>query len=608
MSSLIGIHSISKSFGSQHLFSDISFTISEGERICLVGPNGAGKSTLLKIIMGIESADSGDISRRRGVRIAYASQLPEFPDKSIEQVLLEERSHGDLIERETRARILLSKVQFTDFSQSAHLLSGGWKKRLDIARALMHEPDLLLLDEPTNHLDLEGIVWLENFLRRERCAFLIVSHDRYFLDNIATKVIEINRCFPMGIFVSEGNMASYMENKNNFLEAQAQRQRGLASTVRAEKEWLAKSPQARTTKSESRIKNAYKLMDELSAVKSRNRVIKVDLSFNASERETRKLIVANNVTKSLSGRQLFKGIDLTLSPGTRLGIVGKNGTGKTTLLKILSGSIKQDMGTIKYAENLKLVYFDQHRERIPSKVTLKEALSPNGDFVDYHGQSIHVNGWAQRFLFETDRLTLPVEKLSGGERARILIARLMLEPADVLFLDEPTNDLDIPTLEVMEESLKEFEGAVVMISHDRCLMDRVCTSILGLGEGIEQQFFADYSQWEKACMASESKKNSVGSATGSGSNSGGESAAKISGSSSKKLTFKEQKELEGMEETIMKTEGEVERLQKELDDPKVQSDGQRTVDLYKVLGEAQSRLDELFVRWEYLSDKSQGKI
>ncbi|MDB6080805.1 MAG: tylosin resistance protein, partial [Chlamydiia bacterium] len=469
---LLGIQSLSKAHGTQELFEDISFTIAEGDRIGLLGPNGAGKSTLLKILMGLEKADYGSISRRQGLRVGYASQSPEFSSKTLEKVLTDQDLlHGDENERLTRARILLGKAQFTDFTQDASTLSGGWKKRLDIVRALMQEPDLLLLDEPTNHLDLEGIVWLEKLLMREKAGYVVVSHDRYFLENVANKIIELNKCYPQGLFISSGNMSSYRQHKEEFLLGQAEQERSLASVVRDEIEWLRKSPKARTTKSRSRIEKAHNLIEELSEVSKRNKISTVDLDFTASDRETRKLLSAKNLAKSLSDKELFKGIDLLLSPGSRLGIVGKNGTGKTTLLKILAGKITQDAGTIKYADNLKLVYFDQHREHIPPQATLKEALSPNGEMVNYRGQSIHVNGWARKFLFAPDRLTLPVSYLSGGERARILIARLMLEPADILFLDEPTNDLDIATLEVIEESLKEFPGAVVLISHDRCLMD-----------------------------------------------------------------------------------------------------------------------------------------
>jgi ATP-binding cassette subfamily F protein uup len=600
MTALLGAHSLSKSFGTQILFQSISFTLCQGDRIGLLGPNGSGKSTLLKILVDIEKPDSGYVSKKQGLRIGYASQAPEFPSLPLEDVLRQEIPNGDEIEVLTKARILLAKAQFVDFTQNASTLSGGWKKRLDIVRALMKDPDLLFLDEPTNHLDLEGILWLENFLMRERVSYVVVSHDRYFLENISNKIIELNRCYPQGLFISEGNMSAFMEHREAFLEAQRQQQRGLASVVRDEIEWLRKSPKARTTKSRSRIDKAYEMMEELSELKQRNKTHKAGIEFSASERETRKLLVAKNLAKSLGGKQLFQGIDLILSPGTRLGIVGKNGTGKTSLLKVLAGMIPQDMGTIKYADELKLVYFDQHREHIPPNISLKEALSPLSDTVNYRGQSMHVNGWAKKFLFSPDRLALPVGCLSGGERARILIAKLMLEATDILFLDEPTNDLDIPTLEVIEESLKEFAGAMVIISHDRCLMDRVCTEILGLGLGDEESFFADYSQWEAACFKSTQKKDAQIKAEQP--RSASRPAETIE--KSKRLSYKEQKELEGMEKSIAAAEEEVSNLQLMLEDPKVHAEPQKSLEIYNKLAEAQKKLEALFDRWQTLLDKS----
>lgn len=589
MSVLVGIQSLSKSYGSRVLFEDISFTLCKGDRIGLLGPNGAGKTTLLKILMDLEPVDDGYLSRRKDLRVGYASQVPEFPSKSVEEILVDSVGKGDTRDLQTRARILLGKAQFADFSQNATTLSGGWKKRLDIIRAMMQEPDLLLLDEPTNHLDLEGILWLENFLARENISYVIVSHDRYFLENTSNKIIELNRCFPQGLFISDGNMSDFMEHKEAFLEAQQKLERGLASTVRDEVEWLRKSPKARTTKSQSRIQRAYNLMDKLSDVKRRNKSETAGINFSASDRATRKLLIANNVTKSLGGKLLFNGVDLTLSPGTRLGIVGKNGTGKTTLLKVLAGMIPQDMGTIKQADDLKIVYFDQHRERIPMDLSLKRALSPSTDHVDYRGRQIHVNGWAKKFLFDEDRLEMPVSCLSGGERARILIARLMLQPADILFLDEPTNDLDIPTLEVIEESLKEFNGAVVLITHDRCLMDRVCNQIVGLGAENEQELFADYQQWESASFSApvvkqEKKEKPVKALV--------------------KMSYKEKKELERMEEAILKAESVLEELQKQLEDPSINSDSEKSLEHYGKMAEAQKKHDALYERWQFLLDLS----
>jgi len=590
MTALLGAHSLSKSYGTQNLFEDLSFTVCQGDKIGLLGPNGAGKSTLLKILVNLEPPDSGHISKKQNLRIGYASQAPEFPSLTVEEVLLQQSLFGDEFELVTRAKILLSKAQFTDFSVNAASLSGGWKKRLDIIKALMQEPDILLMDEPTNHLDLEGIEWLEKMLARERISYIVVSHDRYFLENVSNKVIELNKCFPGGLFISNGNMSAFVEHKKAFLDGQTQQERGLASVVRDEVEWLKKSPKARTTKSRSRIDKAYELIEELSEIKRRNKTHKVDIEFSSSQRETRKLLTTKNLSKSMGNKELFKGIDLTLSPRTRLGIVGKNGTGKTTLLKILAGQIPQDIGTLKIADDLRLVYFDQHREHIPSHLSLRQALSPIGEQVNYRGQYIHVNGWAKKFLFSPDRLELPVSCLSGGERARILIARLMLEPADILFLDEPTNDLDIPTLEVIEESLNEFQGAVVLISHDRCLMDRVCTQILALGNDTEERFFADYSQWEKSCAENEIKKVAEKSS----------SKATISSQKPKKLSYKDQRELDGMEEAIEKLENEIEDLQRQLEEPSVSANSTKSLELYRILSEAQQKHDTLFDRWQYL--------
>ena len=592
MTVLLTAHSLSKSYGTQSLFQEISFTICRGDRLGLIGPNGSGKSTLLKIIHGLEDADSGHISRRQNLKVGYASQAPEFPADPVEQILVNEGVHLEEHERQTHARCLLSKAQFADFSQSAHLLSGGWKKRLDIAKALMIEPDLLLLDEPTNHLDLEGIEWLEALLKRQEHDFLVVSHDRYFLENVCNKIIELDKSYPQGLFMANGSMSVFMERKQAFLEAQLQKEKGLSSTVRYETEWLKKSAPARTTKSRSRIQKAYLLIEELEQLQRMNTTHSVGIQFTDSELMSRKLLAAKKVVKSYGDKILFKGIDLILSPGSRLGVVGKNGTGKTTLLKILSGQMQPDSGTIKYADGVKIVFFDQHREQIPLDISLKEALCPVGEMVSYQGQFIHVNGWAKKFLFHPDRLKLPVKCLSGGERARILIARLMMKPADILFLDEPTNDLDIATLEVIEESLKEFRGAVVLITHDRCLMDRVCTQIVGLGQGNEMQLFADFDQWEEASQTNEKPKEK------------NRETARPAAVTAKKLSYHEKKELEGMEAAITALEAEIKSLQILLESPHISNDPNKAFDHYRLLDTAQKKLEERFVRWQYLDSQT----
>ncbi len=502
MSLLFSCQSISKSIGLRNLFQDLSLSIFAGDHIGLIGPNGSGKTTLLKIIAGQETSDTGILAPRKGLRIGYVPQTCEFPDKSPLDILIEAQTSGPDYEKERHAQTWLSKFGFKETDRSAARLSGGWKKRLALARELITSPDLLLLDEPTNHLDLEGILWLEKFLAREATTYLLVSHDRYFLQNATNRVVEINKTYPKGLFAIDGNYQHFLAKKQLFLEGQLQTERSIASKARRETEWLRQSPKARTTKSQSRIDDAHEILQELSDVHKRNRQRKADIDFEGTERETRKLLTGKNLGKSLSDRLLFRNLDLTLSPGSRIGLMGPNGSGKTTLLRLLANELAPDQGTIKQADALKIVYFDQHRARLPDTVSLRQALSPNGDFVNFRGQSIHVNGWCQRFLFSPDVLDMPIGKLSGGERARISVAHLMLQPADLLLLDEPTNDLDIPTLETLEEGLIDFPGAVVLITHDRCMLDRICTSVLALGDPNSTEFYADYAQWETAQTAS----------------------------------------------------------------------------------------------------------
>lgn len=582
MTSLLGIHSLSKAFGTQELFTDLSFTLSEGERVGLIGPNGSGKTTLLRILAKLENPDSGYLTQKQGLTVGYACQEPQFPSKPVEDIISEASIAKDPHEKCVQARIWLGKAEFTDPTQDASTLSGGWKKRLDIIRAVVSEPSLLLLDEPTNHLDLEGIVWLENFLKRSQIPYVLVSHDRTFLEQTTTKIIEINRCYPTGLFTSEGSFAKFLEHKEAFIEAQLKNEDSLASQVRDEVDWLRRSPKARTTKSSARVQKAHQMMEELALLKKRNQVKKAAIAFNASERETRKLLTAKNLSIMFGENPLFKGVDVALNPGSRLGIVGKNGTGKTTLLKMLAGEIPPTQGTIKYAEDLRIVYFDQHREKVDGALTLFDALGDGNEMVYYHGQPIHVNGWAQRFLFSPERLSLPVKYLSGGERARILIAKLMLKPADVLFLDEPTNDLDIETLEVMEQSLKEFAGAVVLISHDRSLMDNVCTEILALGETLAGHHYSSYKQWEQSLKSKKDDKQRPSEVK--------------KDKPSRKLSYTEKKELETMETRIMTIEGQIDAIQARIDaDPS-------NPKLFDEMTKAHHQLEALYERWQQLSE------
>ncbi len=555
---LLNGESLSKAFSTKQLFEGLCLSIFEGDQIGLIGENGSGKTTLLKIIAGLEKADSGNLSARRGLKIGYLPQTCEFPDLSIEEIL------GDSLE----AKKWLSKLGFTGKEPSAANLSGGWKKRLALAKEMLSEPDLLLLDEPTNHLDLEGIVFLEKFLKREAPTYLLVSHDRYFLQNATNRIIEISPAYPQGLFAIDGSYANFLEKKEQFLQGQLEQERSLASKARRETEWLRSNPKARTSKSRSRIDQAHELLKDLSDVQKRNTKKKASIDFIGSERETRKLLVAKNIRKQLGDKVLFQGLEFLLSPGSRIGLMGPNGCGKTTLLRILADEIQVDQGTIKRADALKTVYFDQHRNQLPDTMTLKDALSPTGDFVHFQGQPIHINGWCKRFLFSPDSLTLPLSTFSGGERARIAIAHLMLQPADLLLLDEPTNDLDIPTLETLEESLMEFPGAVVLITHDRCMIDRICNSFITLGQKPEEKLEPTKEQEKPVLIKS-------------------------------KLSYNEKKEYEQIESKIAKLEEEIKQLTQFL----VNNNPDDLDKICTAISLAETQVEQLYLRWSELDQK-----
>jgi ABC transport system ATP-binding/permease protein len=596
MALILSCTGLSKSFGSRLLFENISLGVSEGERLGLIGPNGAGKSTLLKILAGKMETDSGSISMRRNTRVGYVAQDAVFPrDQSAAEVVAEAivDEHLDDMERAARINQTLGRAGFTDGTVRTSALSGGWKRRLAIARELATAPDLLFLDEPTNHLDIEGILWLEKLLASSPFASVVVSHDRYFLENVVNDMAEIDRAYPEGIFRVEGVYSHFLEKKEEFLLAQSNRQEALANTVRREVEWLRRGAKARTSKSKARIDEAGRLIRELSDLEQRAPKGTAQIDFTASERRTKRLVSVDSVTKEMGGRALFRGVKFTLTPGTRLGLLGLNGTGKTTLLRLLNGELEPDTGTIERAPLLRTVYFDQTREQLDPAQTLREGLGAHGDHVIFRDRPIHVAGWAKRFLFESGQLDRPVASLSGGEQARVLLARLMLQPADLLLMDEPTNDLDIPTLEVLEDSLTEFPGALVLVTHDRYLLDRVSTAVLGLdGEG-GAQMFADYWQWEQAQLTSKPKPVAK------------ERASPIleAAPSKKKLGYLEAREWEAMEGRIMTAEQELEAARAAMQAPEVVSDAFKLQECYARMQQAEKAVEALYARWAELESK-----
>ncbi|MEI6242096.1 MAG: ABC-F family ATP-binding cassette domain-containing protein [Chlamydiota bacterium] len=594
MTLLFNCQSISKSFGSKPLFQDLSFSLFSSDQLGLIGPNGSGKSTLLNILTGKEKPDSGTLSFKKGLKIGYVPQACEFPPLPIKEILIATLEDFDIpdYEKEVLAETWMSKMGFTESEPTANLLSGGWKKRLSIAKELILSPDLLLLDEPTNHLDLEGILFLENFLKKANLTFLIVSHDRYFLQNTTNRIFELNPTYPEGMFSIDGTYDNFLEKKEEFLQGQLHQERSIASKARRETHWLRQNAKARTTKSQARIDEAHELLEEFSDIKKRNRQKTTSLDFSATERVTRKLIVAKNLSKKLGEKTLFQHLDFTLSPGTRLGLIGPNGSGKTTLLKLLASEIDPDLGSIKTAEGLQTVYFDQHRIQLPLTLSLRKALVPYGDHVNFRGREIHINGWCKRFLFSPDLLDLPISKLSGGERARIAIAHLMLQPADVLLLDEPTNDLDIPTLETLEESLLDFPGAVVLITHDRCMLHRICNLFLPLGNLEDTQLYPDYSQWESSMITKDAKPKVKE-----------KKDTDISTLPATKLSYKEKKEYEQVEEKIAKLEAEVKALNHLLENDEITKDSKKLQEICSAVGIFETQIEQLYIRYEMLDQK-----
>ena len=595
---LLSCQSVGKSFGSRSLFDGISFAISDGDRIGLIGPNGSGKSTLLRLLAGLTSPDSGVIAPRKLLRLGYVAQDPEFaPGQTIQQILetVAVDQHLSETERSARLNTVLGRAGFTDTGILVDSLSGGWRKRLAIAVELLRNPDLLLMDEPTNHLDLEGILWLEKLLTGAPFASLVVSHDRYFLENIATRMMEINRLYPDGLLGVDGGYSDFLEKKEEFLHAQARRQESLENLVRREIEWLRRGPKARTTKSKARIDNAGRLMEELGGLSARTTTRATRIDFTATDRRTKRLIEAKAIGKSLGGRELFRDLSFVLQPGVRLGLLGPNGSGKSTLLRVIAGELEADAGEIVRADQVKTVYFDQNREHLDPGQTLRRALAPEGDSVIYRGRTVHVAGWAARFLFSADQLDLAVNRLSGGEQARVLIARMMLQPADVLLLDEPTNDLDIPTLEVLEDSLMDFPGAIVLVTHDRYMLDRVSTLIIGLDGNGSAGVFADCEQWEAETERQKSESRAQKSEA---------PAAKTAEKASpKKLSYLESREWEQIETRIAEAEDRLRKALMEMQNPADSGEASVMQARYDSMLAAQSEVDDLYSRWAELESK-----
>lgn len=628
MAILVSAYQLEKTFASRTLFRDLTFAIETGDRIGLIGPNGAGKSTLMKIIAQKSEIDGGKLSMNRGLRVGFLEQTPAFNEAhTVYEAITAEAEDPYDADFLMGVDTLLSKLSLGDISDKlVSELSGGWRKRVALARELAKNPDLLLLDEPTNHLDLDSILWLEEFLANSSFAVLTVTHDRLFLQRVANRIFDLDKRNPNGLLVIKGDYSAYLEAKDQLMHAQARREEVLSNTLRRETEWLRRGAKARITKQQARIDRAGQLKDEVEDLRERNLTRTVAIDFHEAERNPQKLVEAKGVTKAYDGHTLFKNLDLLITPKTRLGLLGSNGAGKSSLIRVLLGQEKPDTGTVTMADKIQVAYFEQHREELDPNLSVIKTLVADGDYVNFRGQYIFARSYLDRFLFRGEQMDMPVAKLSGGEQARLRIAQLMLTAANVLVLDEPTNDLDMATLNVLEENLREFNGAVILVTHDRYFLDQVSNTILAFtkddkGEP-ELLRFADYLQWEawKAQQGSKRAGNNAAAAlkTQPGSRGSDASALESSGTNAaapvanttgpgtaltptkqkRKLSFKEQREFDSMEENIQKLEAKLQDLEKEA--AANASHAAKLSEIYASIAETQKEIERLYARWSEL--------
>jgi ATP-binding cassette subfamily F protein uup len=598
---VISVRELSHRFGARPLFEGISFTLSEGERVGLIGPNGAGKSTLLKIVAGALAADRGDVVRRSELRVAYVEQVPALVAASAREAVaagLAERERSSA-EGEARVAEWLNRLEL-DPEMRVEKLSGGWQKRVAFGRALASEPELLLLDEPTNHLDVESILWLERLLANAPFATLTVTHDRAFLQRVSTRILELSPRNEGGLLDVAGDYAAFLEHKEQTLLAQEKREEKLRNTLRRETEWLRRGAAARSTKQRARIQRAGTLADEVGELAERNRSGVATLDFQSSDgndNRRRRLVEARGLGKKLGERALFDGVDLLVTPKSRIGLIGPNGCGKTTLLRVLLGQEAPTSGELLRAENLVVAYFEQNRAVLEPEASLADSVCPQGDYVHFRGSHLHRHGYLERFLFRAEQMGQPVKSLSGGEQSRLLIARLMLTTANVLVLDEPTNDLDLATLGVLEDALASFEGAVLLVTHDRYFLDQVTTELLAFhtrpGEEGRVTKLSGLDQWEawhETQLALRPRAASPERAT--------DRPAKPV--VRKKLSFKDQRDFDTIEARIEAAEAKLRALEAECALPDVVSNAERLVALDAEMTSVRSEVERLYSRWAEL--------
>ncbi|MBY6038141.1 ABC-F family ATP-binding cassette domain-containing protein [Fictibacillus nanhaiensis] len=624
--SIIQVEKLYKTYGEKTLFDEISFSISEKQRIGLIGPNGTGKSSLLKALAGLESAEKGTILHANQFQIEYVAQEPEL---EVELTVLDQIYYGESLimrtmrdyeqalidleadpsnekklqrlmqqqqkmdeyeawEANTVAKTVLTKLGLRDFSRKVKHLSGGQKKRVAIAKALIQPADLLILDEPTNHLDNETVEWLETFLASYKGALLMVTHDRYFLNRVTNFIFELDNG---SLYAYEGNYETYLEKKAEREEIAMQNEDKRQNTLRRELAWLRRGAKARSTKQKARIQRVENLQEESGPA------VKGSIEFAiGSHRLGKKVIEVEALSKSLDGRQLVKDLDYLIVPGERLGIIGPNGSGKTTLLNMLAGRMKPDSGNIDVGETVKIGYYTQDHDELDGNLRVVDYVKETAQVIStVDGQSITAEQMLERFLFPRYMQYTYIRKLSGGEKRRLYMLKVLMEEPNVLFLDEPTNDLDIQTLGILEEYLEHFPGVVLTVSHDRYFLDRVVDHLLAFeGEGQVVRFQGSYSDYmdekkERDELAASLKKESDAESV----------ASQPRKEKRKKLSYKEQQEWDTIEDRIMQLEEKKEQL--EADIVAAGSDFGRISELFAEQKKVETELETTMERWEELS-------
>ncbi len=629
---LLTVHNVSLAYGHHPLLDHASCQLDRGERVCVIGRNGTGKSTLLKLIAGSIQPDDGELRRDSGVRVAYLPQEPELdeagtvyenvaaglgelrqvlldyhhviqalnaPEADVEVLLermhhlqeaLEQRHGWEVAQRIEQTLTLLQLPADAQVSQ----LSGGWKRRVALGRALVIAPDILLLDEPTNHLDIEAIQWLEDTLMNFRGALLFVTHDRHFLDRLATRILELDRGHLTGY---EGNFTQYQRRKAEQLSAEATQNALFDKRLAEEERWIRKGIQARRTRNEGRVRALKAMRVERSD--RRNLQGKAKLALDSGEQSGKLVLETIGLGFAYDNKPVVRDLDLRVLRGDRIGLIGPNGVGKTTLLKLLLKQIEPNQGSVRHGTNLQIAYFDQTRAQLDPEARVVDCVGGGKEFVTIDGKQRHAMSYLADFLFPPERARSPVKSLSGGERARLLLAQLFAEPANVLVMDEPTNDLDIETLELLEELLAEYNGTVFMVSHDRTFLDNVVTSSLVFsGEGVVEEFFGGYSDWLR-------QRSTVPAAAPAGKADRTlkpkSASANATRASQRKLSFKEQRELDGLPLRIEGLEKERDQILARLADPASYATQPEVLkEMTAQLDSLEKEIKQVYVRWEAL--------